>query len=300
MHIQSAVAETLDLLEASLPAGIRLARTIDVGDAAVIGDATYLHQVAMNLCTNALQAMPRGGVLGVSLERCDVQESRALTRGALKPGPYVRLTVSDTGAGIPAAVLERIFDPFFTTKGVGEGTGLGLSLVDGIVSDLGGAIDVATRAGEGTRFEIWLPVTGEAAKPGTSQVAALPRGNGETVMIVDDEAALVALAEENIARLGYEPVGFQSSLAALDAFRAHPERFDAVLTDEAMPDLAGTELAREIRGIRPALPILLMSGHGGPQLANRAAALGIDSTLRKPLHGRDLAEALSRVLKSGA
>jgi PAS domain S-box-containing protein len=299
VNIQSAVAEALDLLEASLPAGIRLARTLDVGEAAVLGDATYLHQVTMNLCTNALQAMDRGGVLGVSLERCDVPESRALTRGALNPGPYVRLTVSDTGAGIPAAVFERIFDPFFTTKGVGEGTGLGLSLVDGIVSDLGGAIDVTTGA-HGTRFEIWLPVMGEAAKPGTEHVAAMPRGNGETVMIVDDEPALVALAEENIARLGYEPVGFRSSVAALDAFRAHPERFDAVLTDEAMPDLAGTELAREIREIRPALPILLMSGYGGPQLANRAAAVGVDSALRKPLHGRELAEALSRVLKSGS
>ena len=298
VNMQSAVAETLDLLEASLPAGIRLARTLDVGDAAVIGDATYLHQVTMNLCTNALQAMDRSGVLGVSLERCDVQESRALTRGALNPGPYVRLTVSDTGPGIPAAVLERIFDPFFTTKGVGAGTGLGLSLVDGIVSDLGGAIEVATRAGEGTRFEVWLPVMGEAAQPGTEQVAALPRGNGETVMIVDDEAALVALAEENIARLGYEPVGFQSSVAALEAFQANPERFDAVLTDETMPDLAGTELARKIRDIRPALPILLMSGYGGPQLANRTAALGVDSALRKPLHRRELADALSRVLKS--
>ena len=298
VNMQSAVAETLDLLEASLPAGIRLARTLDVGDAAVIGDATYLHQVTMNLCTNALQAMDRSGVLGVSLERCDVQESRALTRGALNPGPYVRLTVSDTGPGIPAAVLERIFDPFFTTKGVGAGTGLGLSLVDGIVSDLGGAIEVATRAGEGTRFEVWLPVMGEAAQPGTEQVAALPRGNGETVMIVDDEAALVALAEENIARLGYEPVGFQSSVAALEAFQANPERFDAVLTDETMPDLAGTELARKIRVIRPALPILLMSGYGGPQLANRTAALGVDSALRKPLHRRELADALSRVLKS--
>ncbi len=166
------------------------------------------------------------------------------------------------------------------------------------MSDLGGAIEVATRAGEGTRFEVWLPVMGEAAQPGTEQVAALPRGNGETVMIVDDEAALVALAEENIARLGYEPVGFQSSVAALEAFQANPERFDAVLTDETMPDLAGTELARKIRDIRPALPILLMSGYGGPQLANRTAALGVDSALRKPLHRRELADALSRVLKS--
>ena len=148
VNVQSVVEETLELLEASLPPGIRLESRIDAGNSAVIGDATYLHQVAMNLCTNGIQAMERGGVLRVILERCEVSECRTLSRGSLSPGRYVRLTVSDTGVGIPPAVLERIFDPFFTTKGVGRGTGLGLSMVDGIASDLGGAYSTsrATRA----------------------------------------------------------------------------------------------------------------------------------------------------------
>jgi CheY-like chemotaxis protein len=210
----------------------------------------------------------------------------------------VRLIVSDTGAGIPPTVLERMFDPFFTTKNVGEGTGLGLSLVHGIVADLGGAIGVTTAAGGGTKFEVWLPVEGEVSAPTVEEARTLPRGNGETVMIVDDERALVDLAEEIVARLGYEPVGFESSSAALRAFQAAPHRFDVVLTDESMPELIGTELAREVRRIRAAVPIIVMSGYGGSQLANRAAEIGVNAVLRKPLHSRDLAESLARVLGS--
>jgi PAS domain S-box-containing protein len=298
VNVQFVIEETLELLEASLPAGIRLESRIDAGNAAVIGDATYLHQVAMNLGTNAIQAMERGGVLRVVLECAELNENRTLSRGSLRPGSYLRLIVSDTGIGIPAGVLERIFDPFFTTKGVGEGTGLGLSLVHGIVSDLGGAINVTSKADEGTSFEIWLPVAGETRTPVVETAQALPRGNGETVMIVDDERQLVALAEEITAELGYEPVGFQSSCEALAAFRAMPQRFDAVLTDESMPDLIGTELAHEIRRLRPSLPIILMSGYGGAQLTNRATEIGVNEVLRKPLHRRDLAESLARALGS--
>jgi len=296
VNVQSVIEETLELLAASLPSGIRLEKTLAAGDAAVIGDATHLHQVAMNLCTNALHAMERGGVLSVALGRVELAEQRPLSRGTLSPGVYVRLVVSDTGTGIAPAVLERMFDPFFTTKGVGEGTGLGLSLVHGIVAELGGAIDVATRPGEGTKFEIWLPVAGEAGRPVVEAVGELPRGHGETVMIVDDERPLVALAKEMLAGLGYQPVGFESSTAALQAFQAEPRRFDLVLTDEAMPDLVGTELAHEIRRIQPSLPIILMSGHGGAQLTQKAAAVGAQEVLRKPLQGRDLAESLARVL----
>jgi len=193
-------------------------------------------------------------------------------------------------------VFERMFDPFFTTKGVGEGTGLGLSVVHGIVTDLGGAIEITTRSGHGTTFDIWLPIRGETDDSSDERVRELPRGQGAVVMIVDDEPALVALAEEMLAELGYEPVGFQSSVSALQAFRDDPQRFDLILTDEAMPDLVGTELAREIRQVAPAVPIVLMSGYGGSQLVQRAAAIGINEVLRKPLQRRDLAESLARVL----
>ena len=298
VHVQSVVEEALEILAASLAPNVRLEQRLAAGDAAVVGDATQLHQVAMNLCTNALQAMEHGGVLTVVLDRAAIPERRSLAHGTLSPGPHVRLAVSDTGSGIPPAVLERMFDPFFTTKGVGEGTGLGLSLVHGIVADFGGAIDVATQAGAGTTFTVWLPAAGEIARILTEPAGELPQGHGETVMIVDDQSSLVALAEETLAALGYDPAGFRSSVAALQAFRAEPQRYDLVLTDETMPDMSGVDLVREMRRVRPDFPIVLMSGYSGAQLAERAHAAGVGEVLRKPLVRRDIAEALARALRS--
>jgi CheY-like chemotaxis protein len=252
----------------------------------------------MNLCRNAVKAMPSGGTLRVTLKCVVITEAHAVTRGSVAAGPYVLLSVSDTGIGIPPAVLERIFEPFFTTKGAGEGTGLGLSLVDGIVHDLGGAIALATQQGRGTTFNIWLPQDGEAAVPTAQPPTELASGDGETIMVVDDERALVALSEEMLADLGYEPVGFDSSAAALAAFRRTPEHFDLVLTDENMPGVNGTELTRELRRVHPDIPVVLMSGYAAAQLAERAAAVGIHEVLRKPLQRRDLAEALARTWRS--
>jgi CheY-like chemotaxis protein len=278
---------------------VRLQRQLDAADTAVVGDATQLHQVTMNLCTNAMQAMKQGGVLTVILAREAVGERRVLSHGTLRAGRYVRLSVSDTGSGIPPAVLERMFDPFFTTKRVGDGTGLGLALVNGIVADLDGAIDVATELDVGSTFTIWLPAASEMPTQPAEAAGAVPRGHGETVMVVDDERALVALAEETLAQLGYEPVGFDSSVAALQAFREEPRRFDLVLSDETMPDLTGTELAREIRQLRPDISIILMSGYGGSQLSERAQAAGVVDVLRKPLVRRDIAEPVARALHAG-
>jgi CheY-like chemotaxis protein len=295
VNVQGVIEETLELLAASLPAGVSLTKRLEAGDAAIVGDATQLHQVAMNLCTNALQAMRSGGVLEVVLDRVDVAQSRRLSHGNIAPRPYVRLCVSDTGSGIPPDVLDRMFDPFFTTRGAAEGTGLGLSLVHGIVTDLGGAIDVHTTVGRGTTFTIWLPTAGEVTVPSAGATLELPRGHGQTVMIVDDEKPLVALAEEILAELGYEPVGFNSSTAALEAFREAPRRFDMVLTDETMPQLTGSDLAGRIRALRSDIPIVLMSGYSGPQLVERARATGIREVLRKPLQKKDLAECFGRV-----
>ena len=294
VHIQSVVEEALELISASLPSGIRLDRSLDAGDAALIGDSTHLHQVAMNLFTNAIHAMESGGVLSVLLDRVDLTEVQPVSRGSLAAGSYARLEIQDTGVGIAPAVLERIFDPFFTTRGVGEGTGLGLSLVHGIVADLGGAINVNSSVGKGTSFEVWLPISEDVAKPPAEMMRELPCGHGETVLIVDDEPMLVAVTEEMLAGLGYEPVGFASSKAALEAFRAAPQRFDLILSDEAMPDLTGSELARESRLIRPDIPIILMTGHGGAALAVQAGAIGVREVLHKPLTRTELAESLSR------
>ena len=296
VNIQAVVEETLELLVPSLPAEIQLERKLAAGNAAVIGDATRLHQVTMNLCTNAVKAMPGGGILRITLQRVVVNEPRSLMRSSVSAGPYVLLAVSDTGVGMPPEILERIFEPFFTTKGLGEGTGLGLSLVDGIVQDLGGAMSISTQPGHGTTFDVWLPVHGEAVLPNDRPSTDVANGNGETIMIVDDERALVALCEEILAGIGYEPAGFDYSAAALAAFHRRPDRYDLVLTDENMPGLTGTELTRQLRQVRADIPVVLMSGYAGAQLAERAAAVGIHEVLRKPLQRRDLSEALARTL----
>ncbi|MPZ21860.1 MAG: response regulator, partial [Luteitalea sp.] len=213
-----------------------------------MGDPTELQQVVMNLCTNAAQAMEGRGVLTLALDTIDSKDMMRLSNGSLPSGRYVRLLVRDTGHGIDEAALERIFEPFFTTKPAGQGTGLGLSTVHGIVTEHGGALNVTSRLKEGDfrRME-------EEAAAGADEDLELPlrRGHGETILIVDDEKSLVLLGEEILAALGYEPVGFDRSPAALAAFRADPDRFDLVLTDEIMPEMTGTEFAGTLHKIRP-------------------------------------------------
>jgi CheY-like chemotaxis protein len=296
VHIQSIVGEALTLQRASLPLGISLEVRLDAGDAAICGDPTQVHQVVMNLCANAVQAMGTTGRLEVAVDRVELGAARSVTTGRLPPGPYVRLVVRDSGGGIPPRVMERIFDPFFTTKEVGVGTGLGLSLVHGIVGDLGGGVDVDSDVGRGTTMTVYVPQTGEMTPAGAVE-DSLPEGRGETVLIVDDEEGLVRLGEEMLGDLGYEPVGFASSLAALASFRSTPDRFDVVVTDESMPEMTGSELARQIRALRPGVPIVIMTGHATAELARRARELGVAEVLNKPLVARDMARGLASALQ---
>jgi len=296
VHVQSVVTEALDGVAAALPASVALVRRVDSGTAGVLGDPTQIHQVVMNLCANAVQAMRAAGTLEVAADVCTLDATLPVATSTLAPGRYVRLAVRDTGTGIEAQVLERIFDPFFTTKEVGVGTGLGLSLVHGIVTDLGGGIAVESRVGEGSTFTVYLPGQSYVAAPAAAE-ERIAGGAGETILLVDDEEALVRLGEETLAELGYEPVGFASSSAALATFRADPERFHAVISDEAMPGMTGSELVREIRRIRPDVPIVLMSGYVSAGLAARARAAGVAEVLAKPLVARDIARSLASALR---
>jgi CheY-like chemotaxis protein/anti-sigma regulatory factor (Ser/Thr protein kinase) len=257
----------------------------------MLGDSTQVHQVVMNLASNAVQAMSKGGVLRVVLETARIDKKRSATVGSIVPGDYIVLKVSDAGDGIPDDVLERIFDPFFTTKEVGTGSGLGLSLVHGIVTNVEGAIDVATELRKGTTFTVYLPRRGDAPEMPADEDRPLPRGTGERVLVVDDEEPLVRLATETLESLGYAPVSFTSSTAALAAFRADPGQFDAVLTDERMPGLSGSALIREVRAIREAIPVVLMSGYLGME------SVEADVVVRKPLSARDLAASMARALE---
>jgi PAS domain S-box-containing protein len=296
VEIGRIVAETLELVRGSLPAGIRLEAQVPEKGLYVVGDATQLHQVTMNLCTNAIHAMGNAGTLRVSLEPAEVTAERTLAHTTLQAGTYARLTVEDSGTGMDEATLARIFEPFFTTKEAGKGTGLGLSLVYGIVTDSAGAIEVKSAPGRGSTFAIYLPrVDSPVIAEEDAAAGPVARGNGERVLVVDDEEALVAVTSEALRRIGYEPVPCSDGPAALAAFDA--ARIDAVIADEVMPGLTGTQLAASLRRKRAGLPIILVSGYIGPMMSERAGAAGVNEILKKPLLARDLAAALARVLK---
>ena len=298
--VQPLIKETIELLRASLPTTIAIRLCLTAKDITVLGDPTQIHQLVMNLCTNAAQAMEGSGILDITLNTAEIAKDSVLSHGTLMAGHHVRFTVKDTGHGMDEATVERIFDPFFTTKAAGSGTGLGLSTVHGIVADHGGTINLLSRPGDGSTFEIYLPCAETSAVCDDEAEAPIPYGNGETILLIDDEKPLVLLGEEILAALGYEPVGFGSSHQALVAFRTDPRRFDLVLTDEVMPELTGTQLAAQLHAIRPELPIILMTGHGGPILPQQVHATGTCEVLRKPLQSRDLADSIARHLNANA
>jgi CheY-like chemotaxis protein len=268
----------------------------------VLADAGQMHQVVMNLCTNAVQALePAGGQLTVALDTVEVDANFALARAPLKPGPHVRLTVADTGVGMDAVTLERIFEPFFTTKPPGRGTGLGLAVVHGIVQSHEGAVTVESQAGVGTTFHVYLPAT--AAPTALSGVnhdgrpTDPPRGKGELVLLVDDDPGVVRLGEHLLERLGYRVDGYTDPRAALNAFTAAPDRYGVVLTDLAMPDISGTEVARQVRAARPDMPVVLTSGYLNPAQDRRAGDYGAGEFLGKPFSLKSLAETLAAALR---
>lgn len=298
-ELQPIVAEVLALLAATLRPGVVLERGLDAPGALLRGDPTQAFEAVMNLCTNAMQAMPQGGMVQVQLVRQRVPALRVLSHTQLPAGHYLVLSVSDHGSGISPAVMERLFEPFFTTREAHAGTGLGLAVVHGVVAEFGGAIDVQSTLGQGSRFTLYLPECSDAPGPQPPQAlraAAMVPGAGQHLLVVDDEPGLVALAEEMLTAMGYQPQGFTDPAAALQALRDQPQRFAAVLTDELMPGLTGIQLTEAIRQMAPALPVLMVSGYGGAALAQRAAQAGVSRLLTKPLQRADLAQAMARLL----
>lgn len=296
--LQRVLSEVHSLAGAALPPGVSVELKMSERPLVVVGDGSQLHQMFANLLTNAVQAVAGGGRVVLQVFPADVDDSRDCTVGRLQPGHYARVDIIDSGAGMGPEQVERIFDPFFTTKPLGTGTGLGLSLVHGIVLDHGAALQVSSQPGTGATFTVFLPVTDVAAAQEPAQLA-LPRGAGAAVLVVDDEESLVQLAEEVLAGLGYEPVGCVGAREALRVFNAAPERFDLVLTDAIMPDMPGTELVAALRRLRPEIPVVLMSGYGGPDLQAQAQTVGARAVLTKPLTQSDLAQCLNSILNPG-
>jgi PAS domain S-box-containing protein len=298
LSLGPAIDEALKLLRAAIPATIEIDAQVDPNLPPVLADATQIHQVVMNLAANAAAAMAGGpGRLIVRCAAVELDVVGAADTG-LRPGPFVRLTIEDTGCGMPPEVLERIFDPFFTTKGPGEGTGLGLSVVHGIVKAHEGAILVDSRVGEGTAFRMYFPALTDrqpsGARPRTRTIA----GRGEHVLTVDDEPALVDLLRDQLQELGYRVTAHISPVEALADFLSRPLDFDVILTDLTMPGMNGADLAERILKVRPDLPIVMATGYGHVMSEERAREIGLRPLLFKPFSMAALGEAIQDALAS--
>ena len=298
IQLQEVIRETRQLLRSSTPLIVKVKESIDDACGPVLADPTQMQQIIMNLCTNAFYAMRNsGGILEISLKEIAVHEELAKTVPNLTPGHYACLSLTDTGEGMNQATIERIFEPFFTTKPVGEGTGLGLSVVLGIVQRHKGAMTVSSEVGKGTRFTIYLPVAVGSVSSEEHAIEQLPRGSGR-ILLVDDEPKLVNMERESLQYLGYVVTPFTDSREALEAFTNKPDGFDVVVTDQMMPGLTGTRRCVEIRKIRPDVPVILCSGYSDHVTDEETSNLNINEFLAKPISISEMAVALHQALKS--
>ncbi len=291
------IQEEVKLLKSLLPSTIRITQKITDASAMILADVTQIQQVLMNLCTNAFHAMREsGGTLEISLDHYKVGTDIIPPPLNLSAGDYVKLSVRDSGHGIDATIINRIFDPFFTTKGPGEGTGLGLSVVYGIVRDHEGAVDVSSDPGKGTTVSVYLPLINVGLQ---AQVQAPVQitGGRERILLVDDEAAIVEVAVSMLASLGYQVTARRSSVDTLELFRVRPHDFDLVITDMTMPNIRGDELAREMLKIRPDMPIILCTGFSEMITEEKARNIGIRRFIMKPMYLKDLAKVIREVLE---
>ncbi|MBN1906237.1 MAG: response regulator [Deltaproteobacteria bacterium] len=296
LKISLVVKEALKMLRSSLPSTIEITTSISTEDDLALADPTQIHQVVMNLCTNSAHAMrEKGGTLSVKLEPLLIQPESATLYPELIPGPYVCLSVSDTGCGIDKNILDRIFDPFFTTKERGEGTGLGLAVVYGIIKELKGTIRVESEKDMGAGFTILLPRIQRPAKTEADEARPIPHGT-ETMLLVDDEEGLLVAQKKIFERLGYRVETHSSSLGAFEAFRADPKRFDIVITDQTMPKMTGAQLAKEFMKIRPDIPIILCTGFSDVISEEEAKAIGIKEFIMKPIVISDIACKVREIL----
>lgn len=295
VRLDSIIHEVVRFLRSSIPTTIEIKHNLTC-DSLTLGNSTQLHQILMNLCVNAANAMePDGGLLQIDLSETVIGKSSLGVESALTPGGYLLLSISDTGTGITPGIIDSIFEPYFTTKGLGEGTGMGLAVVHGIVETYGGEISVDSVMGEGTTFSIYLPITTKGHDGDKYTPADLPGGT-ENILFVDDEAAITRLAERMLTGLGYSVTTKLSSVDALELFRTTPYAFDLVITDMTMPNMTGDKLAVELLTIQPELPVIICTGFSKAISESSISELGIKGYVRKPLVKSDLALAIREVL----
>ncbi len=296
LDLSLVVAETLKMVRALIPASIELQDRLDGEVGTVEADPTQLHQVILNLCTNAAHAIGEaGGRITVDLARRELADDAQRVHSELNPGHYACLTVTDSGVGIPSDLLGKIFEPYFTTKDSGQGTGIGLAVAHGIIKNHGGVITAASQLGRGSTFRVYLPVARGPADHEAQDRSPMPTGT-EHILLVDDEKALQDIGEQMLRHLGYRVLVLGDSLKALERFSQSPEAFDLVITDMTMPQMTGEELARQLLAIRPGLPIILCTGYSQKISPEEARQLGICDYLMKPLTIEQLAVKVRRAL----
>jgi len=296
LRISIVVREALALVRAALPATIEIRQKLASESDTVLANPMQIHQVLINLCTNAALAMgEKGGVLEISLEDADFDSEATASNPDLKPGGYVKLTIKDTGSGIAPEIVDRIFDPYFSTREPEHGTGMGLAVVHGIVKGSGGSIGVDSIVGEGTAIYVFFPRIEKRITPDARVLSPFPSGN-ERILFVDDEKALVDIGVQLLEHLGYQVVGRTSSIEALEAFRNQPEKFDLVVSDQTMPNMTGEMLAKELIRIRPDIPIVLCTGYSEIISEEKAAALGIKKLIMKPILMREISQTIRQIL----
>lgn len=293
VRLEPIIKESLKLLRASIPTSIKIVQNFLYDSNPVLADATQINQVMINICTNSAHAMPDGGILAVSIMNKEIDEDASYPD--LTPGRYVELTVSDSGHGIDADIQDRIFDPYFTTKEVGKGTGMGLSVVHGIITKHGGAISVSSEPGKGTTFQILFPAieTEEAVEVKIDE--ALPRGN-ETILLVDDEEQIVNMERQMLENLGYHVTYRIGSTDALAVFQSEPDKFDLIITDMTMPNMSGIQLSHKIQEIKSDIPIIICTGFSEQISEEKAKALGISGYIMKPVSLGEFAKKIREVL----
>jgi PAS domain S-box-containing protein len=299
IQLEPAVEEALRLMRATVPAMIAIESQFAADVPAVDADSTQIHQIVMNLITNSAHAIGNGaGKVTVALDAVTVTREDASLPADLRPGRYACLRISDTGSGIDSTTLQRIFDPFFTTKPVGQGTGLGLSVVHGIVRSHQGLITVESELGRGSSFRLYFPAAAHAAQDADGRLQEAAQGRGQRVLYVDDEDSLVYLATRVLQRLGYEVSGFTDPGKALQEFQAHPSNFDVVVTDMSMPGMSGFNLARALLAVRPDVPVLMTSGYVRAQDRETAHKLGVRDLILKPNTVEELGYALEKLFRT--
>lgn len=298
IQVAHIVKEAIKMLRVSLPTTIAIQQKIEKNTGIIEADPTQIHQVLMNLCTNAAHAIDeKDGVLEISLSNIELDQNAAARHPELKPGPHLKLSVRDTGHGIHPEAQERIFEPYFTTKVKGEGTGLGLAVVQGIIKSQNGAITVESEVGKGSTFHVYLPIIQRNVTVDEVESTALPMGH-ERILLVDDEQPLVEIGKQMLERLGYTVAARTSSIEALELFKVQPNRFDLVITDIVMPNMTGEKLAEKLMDIRADIPIILCTGYSEKFTRRQASDMGIRSFLMKPLVMQDLAGTVRQALSA--